>query len=414
MSIIIVFQHPVKGKKMKKLSCFNCSKIALFLIALISLPLVSGEETKKTFDIYCAFNGIIDDSKAATGYESSIAIDAQNGVHISYFDATNGDLKYIRRAKNGELIDNKFMNSRGYTDWVSFTIDSRGVVGKYTCIKVDSQNRPCISYYDATNKALKYAYYDNQRWVIQYVDVANVGMYTSLVLDKNDRPSISYYDSKNKSLKYARYDGFNWNTEEVDRERKGDLGLYTSLALGSYDQPRIAYYDNGNGRLKFAKFQGQVWDIEEVDAGEESKVGFFASLALGQNDTPYIAYYDVTKTALKFAMKRGNSWEKSYVDREENVGQFASLALDGFSNPKIAYYAAGTRKLKMAERRSSKWFTGYPIAQNSSFGMDCSLALDKTGNWYVSYREIENNKISYANSWPVDAPPPLPDLFFHP
>jgi hypothetical protein len=63
---------------------------------------------------------------------------------------------------------------------------------------------PSISYYDATNSALKYAHYNGQTWQIDVVDNSgNVGQYTSLALNEEGNPYISYYDATNWSLKIA-------------------------------------------------------------------------------------------------------------------------------------------------------------------------------------------------------------------
>ena len=48
------------------------------------------------------------------GMYTSIAVDSQDKVHISYYDCTNGDLKYITNATGS---------------WVSETLDSTGDVG---------------------------------------------------------------------------------------------------------------------------------------------------------------------------------------------------------------------------------------------------------------------------------------------
>ncbi len=48
---------------------------------------------------------------------------------------------------------------------------------------------PHISYYDETNRDLKYTYFDGDEWQIETVDsVNNVGQYTSLALDGDGNP----------------------------------------------------------------------------------------------------------------------------------------------------------------------------------------------------------------------------------
>src|ERR1035437_8137053 len=84
------------------------------------------------------------------------------------------------------------------------TVDSSGDVGAYTSIKLDSNNRPYISYYDAANKTLKLAKWNWTAWILKVVDSSgDVGRYSSLAIDKNNIAHIAYYDATNKHLKCA-------------------------------------------------------------------------------------------------------------------------------------------------------------------------------------------------------------------
>ncbi|MBP1703897.1 MAG: hypothetical protein H6Q38_3004, partial [Chloroflexi bacterium] len=77
--------------------------------------------------------------------------------------------------------------------------------------------------------------------------------FTSLALDADDYPHISYYDSTNKTLKYAYQDVSGWHIQTVDS--KGEVGEYTSLALDAQGHPNISYYNRSTGDLMYATYQ---------------------------------------------------------------------------------------------------------------------------------------------------------------
>ncbi|WP_406661465.1 PEGA domain-containing protein [Methanolobus sp. ZRKC3] len=188
-------------------------------------------------------------------------------------------------------------------------------------------------------------------WSIQTVDSAeNVGQYTSLALDSSDNPHISYYDGSNKYLKYAEWAGNDWVKKYVGWDQVGDS---SSLALDSSNNPHISYYtysfDNDFFGLAHAELEyqtghqgGDVWNIKTVDSvwGEPS------SLALDSSDNPHISYYD--NGDMKYAKWTGSTWIKEIVDSKGDVGKYTSLALDSSDNPHISYYDRTEGNLKYA------------------------------------------------------------------
>ena len=132
---------------------------------------------------------------------------------ISYYDATNGDLK-IAYCANANCSSDR--SSSTYIQ----TLDSQGNVGQMTSLKLARDGSPIISYYDAANQDLKIAYCDpgqslakvptlpcqeTQRNVILTIDnVGDAGQNSSLALDANDKPVISYYQATYASLRVIR------------------------------------------------------------------------------------------------------------------------------------------------------------------------------------------------------------------
>jgi hypothetical protein len=70
------------------------------------------------------------DSSTRVGWYASIALDSSGNVHISYYNRSNGDLKYATDASGA---------------WVTSTIDSAGSVGRYSSIAIDSNDKVHIS-----------------------------------------------------------------------------------------------------------------------------------------------------------------------------------------------------------------------------------------------------------------------------
>ena len=86
------------------------------------------------------------------GSHVSVAIDDSGTTYISYYDATNKDLKMAKHVGSGG-------NCGPNNDWSCKTIDSGEDVGKYSSIAIDpASGEVRIAYHDATNGKLKYAY----------------------------------------------------------------------------------------------------------------------------------------------------------------------------------------------------------------------------------------------------------------
>jgi len=260
--------------------------------------------------------------------------------YISYYDATNDGDGNLRVAYSSTLPN----------QWKKITVDLSGDVGRYSSIAMGSNCSVHISYYDATHGDLKYAKGVAGLWSTETIDFCNyfgcffdVGRYSSIAIDSNNVPHISYYDATLGDLMYAKKSGGVWTQWTVDNP--GDVGLYTSIAIDSNNVPHISYYDATNHNLKYAKKSGGVWTKETVDSPGD--VGEYSSIALDANSNPHISYHNDDTDELMYAKKVQGNWVKQVVDSTGNVARYTSI-MNTPSGRQISYHSLSGTALKWA------------------------------------------------------------------
>ncbi len=363
---------------------------ALLLFSTLAFGLFAGN-----YDSYYGNYGIetVDLRAHDKGYYVSIDAARDGNPKMTYYDATEGSLKYAERT--GSAMPSGMAGAELQGAWVIRTVD-KNKTGKFSSLKLDRDGRPNISYYDSLNRALKFAKFEGAKWKITLVDSGNVGAYSSLQLDKSGQPRIAYYDAKQGILKYAAYNGFKWNISEIDYSRFGNCGKFASLALGSDDRPYISYYDESKGCLKFASFDGVAWVVETVDARSETRPGQFSSIAVGPSESIHISYYDPGRAVLCYAVRKAFNWELSTIDAETGTGKYSHIAIDSKGNPRIIYFSSLKKTVNMATLVGLNW--SRIVLDSGSVGADCTLCIDQRDGWHAAYRDIANSSPKYATS----------------
>jgi hypothetical protein len=330
---------------------------------------------------------------------------------ISYYDGNHRDLKYAYATT---------VTGSEAADWVTTFVDSGSAeVGRYSSL-VLVQSQPAISYYDETNGALRYARRvptippSEPIWTRIIVDAgedeADVGYCSSLAV-VDGRPLISYQDYTNNDLKYAvsltpngtapedwvdyhlGEGGNSWSCSLAEVDGTGAVAWFSRpwyslaykwfgspvaillpvigdavdppISLAVVDgSPAIACYSDLQPGLVYTRSDTprgtafEDWLLSSVDSRVQA--GLDVSLAV-VDGRPAIAYRlgdAMSNAVLMFAWSDGptgtspDTWETIKVDGDESsrTGYFASLAeVDG--KPAICYYdVAGAGGLKYAIR----------------------------------------------------------------
>ncbi len=241
------------------------------------------------FDRACAETHLrVVDPVGNRGEFTSIALDAFDLAHISYYSNSGRDLVAAQPQADAT--------------WSTEVPDGADDVGQHTSIAVDAAGVVYVAYYDATDEDLMFATRQtNGAWTIEVADDnGDVGQYTSLVLDASSAPHISYYDRGNKDLMYAtRQAGGQWLVETVDGD--ADVGQYTSLAFDDAGAARLTYYDESVRDLKYAVGPPrEAWLIQTIDSVGD--VGRHTSIAIDSVGHAHVSYYDATGKDLRYAL----------------------------------------------------------------------------------------------------------------
>jgi len=120
-------------------------------------------------------------------YYVAIALDTSGFPHIVDYNSQTNQLEHWWKSSSGWRMD---------------TIESYSPDIRRPSMVIDNQNHIYVAYYKSGD--LKLAVRDGAVWGTSYVDLTNdVGDYCSLKLDQTGRVCISYYDATNRDLKYA-------------------------------------------------------------------------------------------------------------------------------------------------------------------------------------------------------------------
>ncbi|MCB1278053.1 choice-of-anchor D domain-containing protein [Prosthecobacter sp.] len=351
----------------------------LLVVAILAVP--SSGLAQSNFSI------AVDGTSSNVGSHCSQAIVDGNPA-ISYYDVTNGDLKFVRAS-----------TPDGSTWGTPVTVASAGDVGQYTSLCVVNGN-PAISYYDVTNGDLKFvraSTADGSAWgtPVTIDSVGDVGQFTSLCV-VNGNPAIGYFDADNVDLKFVRASdasGGSWNAP-LTIDISG--GAFVSLAVVN-GNPAISYSNPNNGNLKFIRASNVDGTSWSGGTSIDTTGGQYTSLAV-VNGNPAISYHNPTNGNLKFIRASnvdGTSWSGGTAI-DTTGGEYTSLAVVN-GKPFVSYYNQNNGNLKYIRSNDpsgTSWQTGKSLDTVGDVGQFTSLAV-VNNQPAIAYYDVTNGDLKW-------------------
>lgn len=192
----------------------------------------------------------VDGPAAVYGAGPALAVDGDRGVHMAYLcypcplPSPPFEMRYAFRSPSG-------------TWRPPARIDTDDAVHGHTSVGLDPDGGIHVSYYVHNTGALRHAYRapSASAWVITTVDDAGplgsgAGKYTSLAIDPAGGVHITYYYDTDDDLRYAyRPRGGSWVTETL--HAAGSVGSHTSMAIDSDCGVHVTYYDATASRVRY-------------------------------------------------------------------------------------------------------------------------------------------------------------------
>jgi hypothetical protein len=346
-------------------------------------------------------NQEVDTSGNDVGYASSLALNSAGVPNISYLDVTFSLMKYAR-------ADSFFIQKyHPLSDFYS---------GYYSSIQLEGETHPRVAAYGSEDGDLIFGKLDSGVWDFEYIDrTYDVGQYVSMGWGSDNRARVSYYDATNKNLvfAYSNVGATSWVTDTLDAPID-DIGRFTSLTLSPDNRAYISYYDEEHEDLRIA-YQTPpfgFWQYETVDDGGvlEDNVGWFSSIALDNAGNPHISYYDETNENLKYAYWNGSGWIIETLQSAGDVGLYTSLKIYTPANTRhLCYYDLTNGALMYAQYSAGMW-EYQTVDGDGDVGYSCSIDLTAAGDIAISYYDNSRGDLRLATTFAL----PLMDLFFMP
>jgi hypothetical protein len=333
-----------------------------------------------------------DEVVAPSGKQTSITVDSQGNLHLTYLDDEEATVKYAFRPL-------------GSARWFTMKLGgTRGNTETFTKVAVDPNDNPHVCY---TPMILRYAYFDGKQWHDDQVapNSGDISYSCGVAISADGTPHLIWYQYGNPDgsnylhIKYAVLKDGMWLSRTIDFATQ--TGKFESLTVDPRGNPHVSFDAFVDGELHYAQFHDGKWKTTTVDSRKVDKSGTYDlgmgnSVVLSREGNPMVSYY--TDSSLKFAKFDGNKWSSETIDSVNPTGSWlgwrSNLVLDQRGFPHISYEDGGL--LKHAYWDGSQWRIQIIVSSGPQRHRYHSMAVGPDGKLYISYRAAIDGSLMLA------------------
>lgn len=329
-------------------------------------------------------------ASTTTGLRTSIALDDENTIHISYFDPTDAHVKYIRRRNGGLWSSTQTVGAANHSH------------STHTAMALDSSNTPHVVFYDQDDLELKYTFLRGGSWETPSVIelFAATAPYVAIAIGSDDEPRVLYNQSESTSTKLGVFDGVAWSTFTVNFSSMVSPG---AIAVDSADRVHVAinlYVDSfdvaGSSQhvVAYGRGSGPAYNFSGtgLPVGPQFVTGMTTepgsvSLVLDSNGAAHIAAFGEEDENLWYMTGTPSGLTLSTVTTVGRVGRDNAITVDSSDRAMIAFLDEGDR-LALAECTTTTQPCGWNLSTldpDDSAGAGVDLVRNPFNSVFASY-----------------------------
>jgi len=287
-------------------------------------------------------------------------------------------------------------------------VDTVGTVGSYSSIAIGLDGFPVISYYDQSNTNLKIVHCTDRPCTTHDAPVtldasASVGWDTSLAIGSDGFPVVSYYDATNTALKAVHCSNVACSAHDTPStlDNSGNVGFGSSLAIGTDNLPIVSYVGGTSNDLVVVRCATKT--CATADTPIAQSIGDFVNgdtaLAIGADGFPVITYWNAAGPTKVVHCTDSTCSTRDPVATVDSAnaslqGPAIAIGVDGF--PILSYWDSANIDLKSVHctsRACNTHDTPVVVESIGDVGSGSSIAIGVDGLPVIAYHDSAIGKM---------------------